>query len=55
MWPPFGIKTIVIPENNKSDLDEVDDVIKESIQFILANNIHTVLDTALVTPAFPTE
>ncbi len=51
----LGIKTIVIPENNKSDLDEVDDVIKESIQFILANNIHTVLDTALVTPAFPTE
>ena len=44
----LGIKTIIIPEDNKSDLDEVDDVVKESVNFVLAGNIHTVLDTALV-------
>lgn len=44
----LGIKTIIIPEENKSDLDEVDEVIKNSINFVFANNINTVLDTALV-------
>ncbi len=44
----LGIKTIIIPEDNKSDLDEVDDVVKNSVNFVLADNINTVLDTALV-------
>ena len=47
----LGIKTIIIPEDNKSDLDEVDEVVKASVQFVLANNIHTVLDTALAAHA----
>ena len=44
----FGIKTIIIPEDNRSDLDDVDDVVKNSVNFIFADNIRTVLDTALV-------
>lgn len=44
----IGIKTIIIPEANKSDLDEVDDVIKNSIKFVFADDIRTVLKTALV-------
>ena len=44
----LGIKTIIIPEDNKSDLDEVDNIVKESIDFVLADNIQTVLDTALI-------
>ena len=44
----LGIKTVIIPEDNRSDLDEVDEVVKDSLKFIYANNIHTVLDTALV-------
>ncbi len=44
----LGIKTIIIPEDNKSDLDEVDDVVKNSVSFVFADNINTVLDTALV-------
>ena len=44
----LGIKTIIIPEDNKSDLDEVDNIVKESIDFVFADNIQTVLDTALV-------
>ena len=43
----LGIKTIIIPEENKSDLDEVDDVVKKSIKFIYADNIKTVLRNAL--------
>lgn len=44
----LGIKTIIIPEDNKSDLDEVDDLVKKSVNFVFADNINTVLDTALV-------
>lgn len=44
----LGIKTIVIPEDNRSDLDEVDDIVKKNIEFVYADNIQTVLDAALV-------
>lgn len=43
----LGIKTVIIPEENKSDLDEVDEVVRNSVKFVLADNIHTVLNTAL--------
>ncbi len=44
----LGIKTIIIPKDNQSDLDEVDDVVKNAVQFVFADNIDTVFDTALV-------
>ena len=44
----LGIKTIIIPRDNQSDLDEVDDVVKNAVEFVFADNINTVLDTALV-------
>ena len=44
----FGIKTVIIPQENKSDLDELDDIVKDSITFVCADNINTVFDTALV-------
>ncbi len=43
-----GIKTVIIPAQNKADLEEVDDVIKENIEFIYAENLTDVLDTALI-------
>lgn len=43
-----GIKTVIIPAQNKADLEEVDDVIKENIEFIYAENLTDVLDTALM-------
>ena len=43
----LGIKTIIIPQENKSDLDEVDDVVKNAVNFVFADNINTVLDNAL--------
>lgn len=41
------IKTVIIPIDNKSDLEEVDDVVKKSVRFVYAENIEQVLDTAL--------
>ncbi len=46
----LGIKTVIIPRDNRSDLDEIDEVVKNSIEFVFADNIKTVLDTALVRP-----
>lgn len=45
-----GIKTIVIPEANLPDLEEVDKVVKDAITFIPAKQIDTVLATALKRP-----
>ena len=43
-----GIKTVIIPVDNKPDLEEVDDVVKESVEFICAETLEDVLDNALV-------
>lgn len=43
-----GIKTVIIPAQNKADLEEVDNVIKENIEFVYAENLTDVLDTALM-------
>ena len=42
-----GMKTVIIPAANKSDLDEVDDVVKEGIRFVYAEKLTDVLDEAL--------
>lgn len=43
-----GIKTVIIPVDNKPDLEEIDDVVKNSIEFVFAKTLNDVLDTALV-------
>ncbi len=43
----LGIKKIIIPEDNRSDLDEVDPIVKNAIEFVFADRIETVLDNAL--------
>ena len=42
-----GVKTVVVPLENKPDLEEVDDVVKESLRFVFADSIDTVFETAL--------
>ena len=37
-----GIKTVIIPSRNESDLDEIDEKIKKSIKFVKADNLETV-------------
>ncbi len=43
-----GIKKVIIPKKNKPDLEEIDDAVKNNIEFILAENIEDVLNNALV-------
>lgn len=43
-----GIKTVIIPEENVPDLDEIDPVVKDHIAFQPAKTMETVLQTALL-------
>lgn len=42
-----GIKTVIIPVANKPDLEEIDDVVKNAIEFIFAETLTDVLNNAL--------
>ena len=42
-----GIKTVVIPKANKPDLEEVDEKVREALEFVFAENIEDVLAVAL--------
>lgn len=42
-----GIKTIIIPEENKKDIDELEQVVKDNIDIKLVNNMSEVLEIAL--------
>ena len=43
-----GIATVIIPYDNLPDLQEIDQTVRNSLNFVAAKNIDTVLDTALV-------
>ncbi len=43
-----GIKTVIIPKANEGDLDEVDEKVKENIEFVFAETADDVLKAALV-------
>ncbi len=43
-----GMKTVIIPMDNKPDLEEIDPIVKQNIKFVLAEKIDDVLNTALV-------
>ncbi len=42
-----GIKTVIIPEANKGDLSEVEDVVKDNLEFIFVSKLEEVLENAL--------
>jgi ATP-dependent Lon protease len=42
-----GIKTIIIPMQNKADLKDVEQVVKDNVEFVFADKVDTVLKTAL--------
>ncbi len=43
-----GIKTVVVPEANRSDLEKIDEKVKEKINFVFAKTGDDVLKAALV-------
>lgn len=48
-----GIRTVLIPEGNRADLEEVEDVVKEHVHFIPVRHLSEVLDAALEKPEQP--
>ena len=46
-----GITTVIIPEDNRRDLDEIDQTVREALTFITASTVDTVLEAALVKEA----
>jgi ATP-dependent Lon protease len=43
-----GIKTVILPTDNKKDLDEIPKKVKDKIVFILVDHMDQVLETALL-------
>ena len=42
-----GIRTVIIPKDNERDLEEIDPIVRKSLNFISAQTVDTVLETAL--------
>ena len=42
-----GVKTVVIPEDNKPDLYDIDEVVKNSVEFIPVSNLDEVFEIAV--------
>jgi len=42
-----GIRTVIIPQENEHDLEEIDQTVRRQLNFISAQTIDTVLDAAL--------
>ena len=42
-----GVRTVIIPKDNERDLEEIDQTVRSSLNFVTAQNIETVLQTAL--------
>ncbi|MCQ2416260.1 MAG: endopeptidase La [Oscillospiraceae bacterium] len=47
-----GIRTVLIPAANLPDLAELDETVRNEIQFIPCETVETVLDTALIPPHY---
>lgn len=48
-----GIDTVIIPKENLKDLEEVPQKVRDAIQIVPAENVKTVLETALCEPPKP--
>ena len=50
-----GMKVVLIPKENQSDLYEVDPLVKKNVEFIPVSNLQQVLKTALIPVKVETE
>ena len=46
-----GIKTVIIPEANAKDLEEIDQTVRKALNFITVSHVDAVLEAALNLPA----
>ncbi len=51
----LGVKTVVLPQKNEPDLDDLPDDIREQIEFVLVDELDQVFDTALAAVPQPSE
>ena len=42
-----GVRTVIIPKDNERDLEEIDQTVRKSLNFITAQTVDTVLEAAL--------
>ena len=42
-----GIKTVIIPAENESDLEDIDQTVRKALNFVTADNVDSILSTAL--------
>ena len=42
-----GMKTVIVPKENEPDLQDIDPIVRENVEFVTAETMQTVLDTAL--------
>ena len=47
-----GIHTVIIPKANEKDLSEIDQTVRRALNFVTADSVDTVLDTALNRPGY---
>ena len=43
----YGISTVIIPEDNRRDLEEIDPLVRRCLNFVTAKTVDTVLEVAL--------
>lgn len=43
-----GLKTIILPKRNEPDLDDLPAEVRDSLEFVLVDNVQTVLEAALL-------
>ena len=46
----YGIHTVIIPKDNERDLEEIDQNVRNALNFVIAETVDTVLNTALNRP-----
>ena len=44
----IGVKTVIIPAENESDLENIDQTVRKQLEFVLAENVDDILDIVLV-------
>jgi ATP-dependent Lon protease len=43
-----GVKTVFIPNDNIADLEDVDDKVKENVEFVPVSNVNEIIERAIV-------
>jgi len=47
-----GINTVIVPMDNKKDIDDIPENVRKKIKFVLASEMETVISTALAKPSY---